>query len=173
MDEWCLSFIMEARQCIHSLQEGDRSDPSAYRVISITSILSRLFEKLVKCRLTSFLEQRGFFSPFAGFRHGHSTMDQIYKLRRDVCSQLSKRRHLTTVFLDIVKAFDRVQHDRLLFKLQAHGGVTGKAWGWLQAFLTDRTFSVTCGSVKSVPVPASAGVPQGTVLAALVSRVHQ
>lgn len=154
-------------------KKGDRSDPSAYRIISITSTLARVFERVVKCRLTGFLESSGFLvKEQAGFRHGHSTHDQIYRLRRDVHATIAKGKTLPVLFLDIVKAFDRVPHDRLLFKLCAQAGVTGKAWGWVRAFLTDRRFYVSSGGTKSRSVFARAGVPQGTVLAPLLFIVY-
>ena len=81
---------------------------------------------------------------------------------------MRKKKQLPVVFLDIVKAFDRVPHDRLLYKLSTQAGVTGKAWLWLRAFLTDRTFCVTQGVYKSKTVTATAGVPQGAVLSPLL-----
>jgi len=128
---------------------------------------------VIKCRLTEHLENTGFISKNqAGFRHGHSTYDQIYRLRKDIQHKLSQRKHLPVVFLDIVKAFDRVQHDRLLYKLYNHAHVSGRAWSWIRAFLTDRQFYVSCGRIKSNPVFARAGVPQGTVLAPLLFLIY-
>ena len=155
-------------------KKGDRSDPSAYRVISITSTIARVFERVVKCRMTEYLENAGFFAPEqAGFRHGKSTQDQIYRLQRDIHTAFTKRKQLPVVFLDIVKAFDRVPHDRLLYKLHKHAGISGKCWGWVRAFLTDRQFFVAYGAThKSKSVFARAGVPQGTVLAPLLFIIY-
>jgi hypothetical protein len=108
-------------------KKGSRSDPSSYRIISITSILVRTFERVVKVRLTEFLERRGFFSPFqAGFRHSLSTVDHLYLLQRAIRNAMRKGRQLPVVFLDIVKAFDRVPHDRLLYKVYTQGGISGQ-----------------------------------------------
>ena len=125
---------------------------------------------IVKCRLTDHLEKSGFIAP--GFRSGHSTYDQIYRLRKDIHTSLNSRKVLPVLFLDIVKAFDRVPHDRLLFKLHRFAGISGKAWGWIRAFLTDRKFFVTSNGTKSDPVFARAGVPQGTVLAPLFFLIY-
>lgn len=154
-------------------KNGNRSDPSSYRIISITSIISRAFERIVKERLTSFLEKRSFFAvDQAGFRHALSTLDHIYLLRRDTLNAMRRGKQLPTIFLDIIKAFDRVPHDKLLYKLFKHAGITGKAWAWLRSFLSDRTFCITQGSLRSKMVSASAGVPQGAVLSPLLFIIY-
>jgi hypothetical protein len=156
-----------------NFKRGSRSDPSAYRIISITSILIRCFERIVKERLTAFLEERNFFHPSqAGFRYGRSTIDQIYKLYRDTRSRLRRRGFLPVIFLDIVKAFDRVPHDRLLYKLHAFAGVTGRAFSWIRVFLCDRQFRITHGVAASRWVSATAGVPQGCVLSPLLFLIY-
>ena len=153
-------------------KKGDRSDPSAYRLISITSVIMRLFERVVNTRLVSFLDTSNFFSPNqAGFRKNLCTLDNIYRLLRDSYSQLSKHKQLPIIFLDIIKAFDRVPHDLLLFKLFAYGGVCGKAWGWLRAFLQHRLFRVSQSGHFSDWHSATAGVPQGCVLSPLLFAV--
>jgi len=77
---------------------------------------------------------------------------------------------LPVLFLDIVKAFDRVSHPHLLYKLYS-AGISGKAWGWLSAFLADRRFRVTQGRHHSEWMPAAAGVPQGCVLSPLLFAI--
>jgi len=153
-------------------QKGDISDPSSYRLISITSIVMRVFERLVNTRLREFLSDSRFFSNWqAGFMKGRSTMDCIYRLHSAVYAAISKRKRLPVLFLDIVKAFDRVSHAHLLLKLYV-AGITGKAWGWLRAFLADRRFRVTQGRHHSDWFPATAGVPQGCVLSPLLFAVY-
>ena len=153
-------------------KKGDRSDPSAYRLISITSIIMRLFERLVNNRLVSYLESNHFFSVNqAGFRRQLSTLDNIYRLLRDVYSILRKGKQLPVVFLDIVKAFDRVPHHLLLYKLYAHAEIRGRPWAWLKAFLSNRLFRVTQNEHISDWFSATAGVPQGCVLSPLLFAI--
>ena len=153
-------------------KKGDHSDPSSYRIISVTSTVMRLFERVVYARLSSHLDSRRFFTDSqAGFRHGLSTVDCIYKLLRDVYSTTRSRKRLPVVFLDIIKAFDRVPHDSLLYKLHTQAGVWGKAWGWLHAFLSDRKFRVCQGDHASEWYTALAGVPQGCVLSPLLFAI--
>jgi len=157
--------------CIY--KKGNISDPGSYRLISITSGVMRAFERLVNDRLREHLEGMGFFTPQqAGFRKGLSTLDNIYQLLQVVYAALSQRKRLPVLFLDIVKAFDRVPHSHLLYKLYEQGKVQGKAWGWLRAFLADRRFRMTSGRLCSSWFSASAGVPQGCVLSPLLFAVY-
>ena len=154
-------------------KKGDHSDPSAYRIISITSVIMRLFERVVYWRTVQQLDSDRFFTDSqAGFRKHLSTLDCIYKLLRDVYSSLRSRKQLPVIFLDIIKAFDRVPHQFLLFKLYAHAGVGGAAWGWYRAFLSDRLFRVGQGGHFSDWFSASAGVPQGCVLSPLLFAIY-
>src|SRR6185437_8224215 len=133
----------------------------------------RAFERLVNDRLREHLEGMGFFTPQqAGFRKGLSTLDNIYQLLQVVYAALSQRKRLPVLFLDIVKAFDRVPHSHLLYKLYEQGKVQGKAWGWLRAFLADRRFRMTSGRLCSSWFSASAGVPQGCVLSPLLFGIY-
>jgi hypothetical protein len=75
------------------------------------------------------------------------------------------------VFLDIVKAFDRVPHSLLMYKL-LNADIVGNAWGWLKAFLRGRMFRVGQGGLFSDWHPATAGVPQGCVLSPLLFAIY-
>jgi len=153
-------------------KKGDHSDPSSYRLISVTNTVMRLFERLVYGRLVSHLDSNQFFtSNQAGFRKKLSTLDNICKLVRDMYASMRKGKSLPVVFLDIIKAFDRVPHSLLLYKLSALAGVTGRAWGWLRAFLMDRKFRVGQNGQHSDWFSASAGVPQGYVLSPLLFAI--
>lgn len=153
-------------------KKGNISNPGSYRLISVTSVVARTLERLVNDKLSEHLEANSFFSRRqAGFRKGLSTYDNIYQLLRVVYDALSKRKRLPVLFLDIVKAFDRVSHSHLLYKLFMQAKVTGKAWAWLRSFLTDRRFRVTSGRCASDWYDATAGVPQGCVLSPLLFAI--
>ena len=152
--------------------KGSRSNPFNYRLVSVTSILSRIMERVVKSRMTSFLEDKGFFSNAqSGFRRGRSTFDNIYILQRAIYQQLQHKKHLPIAFLDISKAFDRVPHTELLIKLY-QAGISGRCWVFIQGFLTNRWFRVLTRSCASNWFPTSAGVPQGSVIAPLLFIVY-
>jgi hypothetical protein len=86
-------------------------------------------ERLWNTRVTTHLESSGFFSHNqAGFRRQLSTLDNIYKLLREVNSHLGRQKRLPVIFLDIIKAFDRVPHEQLLYKLYMQADIKGKPW---------------------------------------------
>src|SRR6185437_14512431 len=95
----------------------------------------------------------------------------VYKLLRDVYSSLRTGHRLPVVFLDIVKAFDRVPHSLLMYKL-LNADIVGNALGWLKAFLRGRMFRVGQGGLFSDWHPATAGVPQGCVLSPLLFAIY-
>ena len=167
---------------------GQRSDPSSYRPISMTSIVIRTFEHLVQRRLSKELEGRDFFHPLQfGFRKGRQTADAInhllstirrinstqtvYNIPPDQQVNGKARTKYTTpcpvVFLDIAKAFDRVWPEHLLRCLH-DAGITGTAWRWLRAFLSGRRIRAVQLDLCSHWHSIHYGVPQGCVLSPLL-----
>jgi len=154
---------------------GDKADASSYRPISMTSIVIRTFEHLVHERLSAELEQRGFFADTQyGFRKGRSPLDAIHTLlsslqrrMRDTATDGMKQQ-CPVLFLDLVKAFDRVDHAILLQRVHDDAGITGRAWRWLRAFLSARRMRCVDASHTSAWQPSPHGVPQGCVLSPLL-----
>lgn len=149
----------------------DSSLADSYRLVSITSIVVRVFERLIFNRLFSFLDNKRFFDPFQfGFRPGCSTYDAIFLLHHSASAALAHHSSLPTAFLDIKKAFDSVWHEGLLYKLYK-AGARGRCLRWAAAFLRDRHFFLVNNGQSSPFHPASAGVPQGSVLSTLFFTV--
>jgi hypothetical protein len=76
-------------------------------------------------------------------------------------------KRLDTIFLDFAKAFDKVDHEILLEKIRTHK-ISGKIGKWIREFLKDRKFRVVANSCMSEEGEVLSGVPQGTVLAAVL-----
>lgn len=146
----------------------DPADPDSYRLISITSIVVRVFERCIFRRLMSFLESHNFFSAYQfGFRPHRSTYDPLLLLYHFIHSAFAQNSYLPVAFLDIKKAFDSVWHEGLLYKL-FQAGVTGRCWRWIAGFLRNRKFFIAHQGVSSDLHDITASVPQGSVLAALL-----
>jgi hypothetical protein len=125
-------------------------------------VVAKAFERVVLRRLWSAVGSR-ISADQAGFRKFGATTDQIYRVVAAVHGAWAVDEPLPVAFLDISKAFDRVWHDGLLFKLHDIG-IRGRAWRWLRAFLSDRRLRVAHNGAFSKWVPLHAGTPQGSVI---------
>ncbi|KAK3894304.1 hypothetical protein Pcinc_001927 [Petrolisthes cinctipes] len=143
------------------------SNPSEYRPISITPILSKIFERLLARRLNSYCNNNDLIpiSQF-GFRKGLGTCDALLTLSHALQSSLDKGYESRVVAIDFSSAFDRVNHKALLHKLQLIG-IGGSLLSIFKEFLMNRSQCVVIDGCTSVPVPVVSGVPQGSVLGPL------
>jgi hypothetical protein len=150
---WSLSVVPQAWRDADVIAlykgKGDLEDCDNYRPISLTSCLARTFERVIYPRLYDFVSAR--LSKFqSGFRRSRSTTDQILAIVERARLAFESGEALPVVFLDIKKAFDRVWHDGLLYKLYSHFGVAGRCWRWIRAFLTGRRLRVRAKRLVSL-----------------------
>ncbi len=130
--------------------------------------VSKILEKVVHSRLYSFIEKHDIlYDNQYGFRPKRSTIDAITKLVSDVITATDNRKYCLSVYLDLSKAFDTINHKILLKKLQYYG-VRGKALDWFESYLHQRKQYVSYKGEKSSVMEVSYGVPQGSVLGPLL-----
>jgi hypothetical protein len=92
---------------------------TSYRPISLVPILSKLFEKLLLKRLNPILDEKQIIPTHQfGLRNKHSTIDQVHRITTLIEKALEEKQVCSTIFLDVVQAFDRVWHERLLHKIE-------------------------------------------------------
>jgi hypothetical protein len=145
---------------------------SNYRPISLTSICCKLMERIISKQLTEFaLNHNVIPKEQHGFLPGRSVFTCHFHCLNKLTSDLDNSRSVDVVYLDIEKAFDRVPHRRLPLKLQ-HFGVRGLMLRWIQAFLSNRTFSVKVRDSKSYDRTVASGVPRGSVLGSLLFVIY-
>ena len=136
---------------IHKMGKPHDS-PASFRPISLSSCVSKLFERIILSRLLFFLESNSILSPRqAGFRPGRSTLNQILYLSQSISDEFNKPRPGSRTILstiDFSKAFDSVWHPALFHKLISTGLPPCFAC-WTQSFLSDRRASVVYQNHKS------------------------
>ena len=106
-----------------------------------------------------------------GFRKCRSCESQLILTIQDLAKGLDDSSQIDAILLDLSKAFDKVPHLRLLYKLN-HYGVRGQVLKWVTAFLSGRSQSVVCEGLASTTKPVTSGVPQGSVLGPLLFLVY-
>ena len=100
------------------LKKGKRTKCSNYRPVSITSIVCKIFETIIRDKITYFLESHALITHHQhGFRTDHSCTTQLLELMEDFTNFYEMEIPFDCIYLDFAKAFDRVSHQRLLTKL--------------------------------------------------------
>ena len=151
---------------------GNEYTPSNFRPISLLPTLSKIIEKLVKNRVTSFLLRNNVLNPNQfGFQTNKSTNDALFSFLEKLYVGLNNGDIAGAVFCDLTKAFDCVSHSILFQKLEVYGfrGVTLK---WFRSYLTQRTQSVSVGGKMSGFQNVECGVPQGSVLGPILFLLY-
>ena len=151
---------------------GDKQDRENYRPISVLPQLDHVFEKIIKSRLTTFLNNVNFFTKFQfGFRKGHSTSHGIAHLNEKILESLQKKQVCAALFIDLKSAFDTIEPKILLKKLE-HIGIRGKILLVIDSYLKNRKQCVKNGDIESIVLDVLIGVPQGSVLGPLLFIIY-
>ena len=145
-----------------------------YRPISLLPIFGKIFEKLLFDTLFCHLCDNNLLTQNqSGFRPGDSTINQLLAITHKIylSFEASPSRETHAVFLDLSKAFDRVWHDGLLYKLECNG-ISGNVMILIRNFLRDRKQRVLLNGKSSEWASISAGEPQGSVPGPLFFLVY-
>ena len=143
-----------------------------YRPISLLSNVNKIFEKLVYARLYSFLNLHNcIYELQFGFRAKHSTNHALFSLTEMIREALDSSNFACGIFIDLQKAFDTVDHQILLKKME-HYGIRGLANNWFKSYLTNRQQFVSINGFNSSKQTMKYGVPQGSVLGPLLFLIY-
>ncbi len=145
-------------------KQGSRKNPANYRPVSLTSQVGKVFEKIIKKELVSYLEGNGLICETQhGFRKNRSCLTNLLDFFEEVAGEVDSGEPVDVLYFDFRKAFDRVPHERLLLKLKTIG-VEGRLLGWIREWLRERRQRVVIGGEYSEWTAVTSGVPQGSVL---------
>ena len=165
-DQWKIAQVMPI------FKKGDKAIASNYRPVSLLSCCGKLFERIIfKYTFNYLLENNLIYKYQSGFLPNHSTIYQLIDIYHHICQSFDNKQYSCMIFCDISKAFDRVWHKGLLFKLQ-QSGIEGKLLKWISSYLQNRQQRTVIQSTSSSLKNISAGVPQGSVLGPLLFLIY-
>ena len=148
------------------------NDPCNYRPISVISVISKVFEKIVYNQINDYLTTNNLLNQYqSGFRQHHSTLTTLLNATNDWYTNIDNELLNLVVFLDLKKAFDTVDHSILLQKLELYG-FSGVAQLWFKSYLTDRYQKCSVNDNLSKSRKLYCGVPQGSTLGPLLFLLY-
>ena len=160
-NDWKLANVVPVHK------KGSKNSVENYRPISLTSLVMKQFEKIVRSELMSRCEHI-INTNQHGFLPQKSCTTQLVQFSDNIARSLNNNSHIDVVYFDFAKAFDSVSHDILLHKLKYIYHIDGLLLNFIKCYLQDRQQRVVIGNCVSVHCKVNSGVPQGSIVGPLL-----
>lgn len=163
---------LKQAEVIPVYKKGKKSELTNYRPISLLSIFSKLFEKHVHTEITKFITKHKILHKYQyGFRTNSSTELAVTQITEYLIQQTQNKLITCSLYLDLAKAFDTIDHTLLLAKLSKYG-IRGAPNKLLFSYLDQRTQTTKINRTQSESEVVNCGVPQGSILGPLLFSLY-
>ena len=153
-------------------KKNEKTLPNNYRPVSLLSNVGKSLERCVHKHIYNYVIDNNLVTPFqSGFTRNDSTTSQLIFLYHTFCQAVDRGKEIRVVFCDIRKAFDRVWHRGLLYKLSS-ASFKGDLLRRLSSYLSNRTQRVVLNGQSSECASVKAGVPQGSIIGPLLFLIY-
>ena len=153
-------------------KKGSRNKPENYRPVSLTSVVCKLLETLIRDHMVEFLVKRKLINTSQhGFLKARSCLSNLLCFLEEITKWVDDGSPVDVIYLDFQKAFDKVPHQRLLLKLKA-SGIGNDVINWIEKWLTHRKQRVIVDGEISNWKSVLSGVPQGSVLGPILLLIY-
>ena len=143
----------------------DKEINKNYRPVSNLPYIGKLIERVAVEQLNEYRTDNDLFEVCqSAYRKCHSTETALLKIVSDVLSAMDARQCVLLVLLDLSAAFDTVDHDQLVHRLEEDFGISGSVLAWMQSYLDGRTQTVSINGTSSAPQALTVGLPQGSLV---------
>lgn len=164
--------IFKTAEIIPIHKSGSKSSLTNYRPISLLTPFSKLLEKCIYIRTSNFLDKHNIlYNSQFGFRNNSSTENAVLQLYNQLLTNISNKQITCSIFIDLKKAFDTVNHTILLQKLNRYG-IRGVSLKLFESYLNDRSQYTLVNGSRSSCKAMNCGVPQGSTLGPLLFLLY-
>ena len=151
---------------------GDKENVSNYRPISILPVFSKNFERIMYNRVYNHLDSKGLlYENQFGLQRNNSTEHATLQLTRDITDSFEKGEYTLGDFIDLSKAFDTIDHQILIKKLQYYG-IDGTALEWFKVCLSNRKQYISSQDISVNCLDIICGVPQALILGPVLFLIY-
>ena len=165
-------FEWKEANIIPLFKKGSRNKSENYRPMSLTSVICKLVERLIKDHMVDFLVKHNLLnSSQHGFLKVRSCLTNMLCFLEEITKWIDVGSPVDIIYLDFQKAFDKVPHQRLLLKLKAHG-IMDSITDWIEQWLTDRRQRVVADGEVSNWKSVLSGVHKGSVLGPILFLIY-